>query len=413
MKAEIICVGTELLLGQIVNTNAQFLARQLNELGINHYFQTVVGDNPQRLIEVTELAESRSDIIIYTGGLGPTRDDLTKESIAQYLDEDLVIDQKALDHVKDHFAKSRRKMNDNNIDMAKTFKNGMLFENKQGQAVGTAIEKNNSLYIILPGPPSEMKAMFLNDVKPYLLENFTDHTVMTSEFLNFFGIGESDLANRLDDLIEQQSDPSIAIYVGDYVVSLRLTSAASSQTENEKKIKALSEEILDRVGDWYYGSGYNASPTQILNENLKKFDKTISFAESFTGGEAATRLVRHPGASQVFRGSIVAYDEEAKINTLAVDPEILQSDGMVSEACAREMAKNAQTKLQTDYALSFTGVAGPDSMEGHPAGTVYIGLALENGETKVFEAHIHGGRDAVRVRSIYTAFIKIIRLLNK
>lgn len=408
MKAEIISVGTELLLGQIANTNAQFLAQQLSAMGISHYIQTTVGDNPERLKKTLTQSEGRSDIYILTGGLGPTRDDLTKETVADYLGQSLEIDPDSLISIQKDFEDSGRVMPDNCEKMAAYFKQGFLFKNKEGQAVGTGIEKEGRLYLLLPGPPHEMRTMFMEEVQEFLLAHYSEDVHIDSRYLNYFGIGESYLAGLLDDLIVQQTNPTLALYPGGGTVSLRLTAYGESRQGNEDLLNDWTEKILEKTDKWFYGEGYRYTPVQALVQYLLNTEQTIGFAESFTGGDAANQVVDSPGASEIFQGSIVAYDRERKAELLGVSEETLDGEGMVSEACAREMAEGALERIDTDLAVSFTGVAGPGNMEGHPPGTVYIGIASKEGETEVLSLKIHGDRKYIRNSAINHAYIHLL-----
>lgn len=408
MKAEIISVGTELLLGQITNTNAQFLAQQLSGMGINHYIQTTVGDNPDRLKKALAQSEGRSDIYILTGGLGPTHDDLTKETVADYLGESLEIDSESLISIQKDFEDSGRLMPDNCKKMASYFKNGFLFKNTEGQAIGTAVEKKGQLYLLLPGPPQELQTMFLEEIKEFLLAHYSENIHIDSRYLNYFGIGESYLASLLDDYIVNQSNPTLALYPGGGTVTLRLTAYGENKQENEDLLNQWTDKILEKSQQWFYGEGYNYPPVQALVHYLLNNKQTISFAESFTGGDAANQVVESPGASEIFIGSIVAYDRDRKAQLLGVSEETLDQEGMVSEACAREMAEGALTRIDSDLAISFTGVAGPEEMEGHPPGTVYIGIASKDKETEALALKLHGNRKYIRKAAINHAFIYLL-----
>lgn len=414
MKAEIVSVGTELLLGQIANTNAQFLAQQLSGMGINHYTQTTVGDNPERLKKVLAQREGQSDIYILTGGLGPTRDDLTKETVADYLDEKLEIDPASLASIEADFERSGRTMPDNCRKMAAYFSRGFLFRNSQGQALGTAVEKDGRFYLLLPGPPRELKTMFLEEVKEFLLDLYSEDVHIDSRYLNYFGIGESYLADLLDDYIVNQSNPTLALYPGGGTVTLRLTAYGESKHSNEELLNDLTHKILERSDRWFYGEGYDYTPAQAFVNYLLNSKETISFAESFTGGKVANMVVDNPGSSEIFLGSIVAYDRDRKSKLLGVSDHTLDVEGMVSEACAREMAQGAIRRMDSDLAISFTGVAGPAEMEGHPPGTVFIGLASKDGSMdEVLALELDGDRDYIRKASISHAFVHFLKKKRK
>lgn len=407
MRVEIVAVGTELLMGQIANTNAQFLARKLNELGFSHYVQTVIGDNPDRLKKVTQQAEQRADIIIYTGGLGPTRDDLTKQTLSEYLDEPLATDEIGMARIRESF--KGRVMTDNNFAMGLTFENGETFPNDTGQALGTSIEKNGKTYILLPGPPREMKPMFTNYVVEFLLEKFQNDAIFTSRYLRYFGIGESQLADTIDDLVTSQTNPTIATYFGDFTVTVRLTAAGKDKPTNDQLLDDIASQINERLGDYYFGQGEELALNQEVVRMLKEKGKTIAFAESFTGGLAAKKIVDVSGSSAILNGSVVAYTGEAKHNILHVDQETIDTVGMVSEETAIQMAENTQKLFQSDIGVSFTGVAGPDEMEGKPVGTIYIGIAEEGKPTKVLTPTLRGGRHNLQYRAVYNAYFELIK----
>lgn len=411
MIAEIISVGTELLMGQTVNTNAQFLAQHLNELGINHYVQTVIGDNPKRLIAVTEQAEQRADIIIYTGGLGPTQDDLTKQVIAEYLDEELIYNTgTGLTANKRKFTGQNIEVTDSKLKMGLVFSDGETFPNTVGKALGTAIKKDSCLYITLPGPPQELKAMFNDYVRPFLIAQLDEQMYLESSYLQFFGIGESDLTMKLDDIFKKQTNPTIASYISPSGITLRLTARSSSAQEACQLLAVMRAEIYQRMGEYIYGEGENYSLSQALADYLRAEKLTISFAESLTGGKAADALVSIKDTSEVFRGSIVAYDADAKATLLGVRQETLKNQGMVSAACAKEMAEGARKIFDTDIAISFTGVAGPAEMEGKPVGTVFMAVAHRGQPTEVTEHCLPGQRQNIRQQVVDMAFRALTKM---
>ncbi|CZQ82603.1 competence/damage-inducible protein A [Trichococcus ilyis] len=383
MNAEIISVGTELLMGQIVNSDAAFIAKELTGLGIDSYFQTVVGDNPGKITEVIKIAESRSDLLIFTGGLGPTHDDLTKQTVADHLEEALVMDEAGLARIRRWFERSGRDMTKNNELQALVFKNGIAFANPVGQALGSYIEKNGIGYLLLPGPPRELEQMFLQFVKPFLSGKYEDQQVISSTTLRFFGIGESALTTMLDDLIRNQTNPTIAPYAGKYEVTLRLTANAATEAICRELLEEKKAEILAIVGDYHYGDGAESSLAEVVGNRLLAQKCSISAAESLTGGLFQAELVKVPGISEVFAGGIVSYQEGAKQHVLGVPEHILEAYGMVSPECAVAMAERARELFDTDLGIAFTGVAGPDRLEGKPAGTVWIALSRKNGPTAV------------------------------
>lgn len=401
MIAEIISVGTELLLGQIVNTDAAFIAKRLAEIGINSYYQTVVGDNPIRLIEAIKIAEERSNILIFTGGLGPTQDDVTKETVAHYLNEALVLDDAALTHIKKYFSLSGRVMAENNRKQALSFENGISFPNRNGHAIGTFIQKDTHAYLLVPGPPKELMLMFDNEVTPFLETLVDDNRqYIISKTLRFYGIGESDLVTKLARFIDNQTNPTIAPYAGDYEVTLRVTATGSDSRECEGILEKAIAEILAVVGDYYYGEGEKNSLVNTVCQLLLEKELTISAAESLTGGLFQSTLVSIPRASSYFRGGIVTYSESVKKDVLGVSDLIINEQGVVSKECAMAMADQARQLFKSDMGISFTGVAGPEELEGEPAGTVWIGLSKKGASTTAEKYRFMHGRTGNRERSV-------------
>ncbi|MFC7392614.1 competence/damage-inducible protein A [Scopulibacillus cellulosilyticus] len=410
MNAELIAVGSELLLGQIANTNAQFISEQLAALGINVYFHTVVGDNPERLKMAVNQAESRADLIIFTGGLGPTKDDLTKETIAEMVGKPLVYDQDALDSIMAYFKKTGREMTENNRKQALVIEGSHILKNRHGMAPGMVTKAKGRIYILLPGPPSEMRPMYTDFVNPYLSKHYSEHIV--SKVLRFFGIGESALETKIIDLIEQQTNPTIAPLAKESEVTLRLTAKHRSKEEAERMISETEALINKRVGQYLYGYG-ETQLHEVAFNLLKKHNQTISAAESLTGGLFSQMITDFPGASSVLNGSVVCYTNRVKETQVNVPGSLLETDGAVSEACAEVMAKNIRNLCGSDLGISFTGVAGPGQSEGNEAGTVYIGLADQN-QVKSFKYQFSGTRAAVRTKTAKTGFDLIRRyLLNK
>lgn len=407
MDAEIIAVGSELLLGQIANTNAQFISKNLAEIGINVYYHTVVGDNPNRLRKAIEVAESRANLIIYTGGLGPTKDDITKEIVSEYIGKTLQNNPEAMENIEDYFKKVKREMSENNRKQAMVIEGSEVFQNNNGMAPGMAVSHGEIVHILLPGPPSEMQPMFKDYVSPFLLKTMERVERIDSKVLRFFGIGESRLAEEIDDLLESQTNPTIAPLASEGEVTLRLTAKHESVQEAHKMLDQLEKEILSRVGDYFYG--YN--DTTLMKELialLKDNQLTISAAESLTGGMFQEELTKIPGAGLIMEGGIVCYSNEAKMKLLKVKEETIDKYGVVSEECAIEMADNIKSLLDTDIGISFTGVAGPDELEGHPVGTVYLGIALPNKKPYAVKLDLGGMRDANRVRSMKYACLHLI-----
>lgn len=402
MKAEIIAVGTEILTGQIVNTNAQFLSEKLAEIGVDVYFQTAVGDNEVRLLSLLEIASQRSNLVILTGGLGPTEDDLTKQTLAKFLGKDLVFDPQAQEKLDIFFAhRPDYARTPNNERQAQIVEGATPLPNETGLAVGGVSEVDGVTYVVLPGPPSELKPMVLNQLLPKLMTG----TKLYSRVLRFFGIGESQLVTILADLIDHQTDPTLAPYAKTGEVTLRLSTKAVSQEKADQALDILENQILDRqtfegisLRNICYGYGEETSLASVVVEELKKRQKSITAAESLTAGLFQATLADFSGVSAIFNGGFVTYSLEEKSKMLDISEKELKEHGVVSEFTAQKMAEQARLKTQSDYGVSLTGVAGPDSLEGHPAGTVFIGLAHAKG-TEVIKANI-AGRSRADVRQI-------------
>ena len=402
MKAEIIAVGTEILTGQIVNTNAQFLSEKLAEIGVDVYFQTAVGDNEARLLSLLEIASQRSNLVILTGGLGPTEDDLTKQTLAKFLGKNLVFDPQVQEKLDIFFAhRPDYARTPNNERQAQIVEGATPLPNETGLAVGGVLEVDGVTYVVLPGPPSELKPMVLNQLLPKLMTG----SKLYSRVLRFFGIGESQLVTILADLIDHQTDPTLAPYAKTGEVTLRLSTKAVSQEKADQALDTLENQILDRqtfeelsLRDICYGYGEETSLASVVVEELKKRQKSITAAESLTAGLFQATLADFSGVSAIFNGGFVTYSLEEKSKMLDISEQELKEHGVVSEFTARKMAEQARLKTQSDYGVSLTGVAGPDSLEGHPAGTVFIGLAHAKG-TEVIKANI-AGRSRADVRHI-------------
>ena len=410
MHAEVISVGTEILLGQITDTNSTFISQRLAELGIDVYFKTVVGDNEKRLLQALEIASGRSDMVILSGGLGPTKDDLTKQTVAKFLNCGLLTDKNALEYIEEYYRQNNRKMTDNNLLQAKYLEGSVSLPNESGMAVGSYYQNQNGPdFILLPGPPSEMRPMFDKEAMPRLKKNYAKEHLLFSRVLRFYGIGESQLVTELDDLINGQTNPTIAPYAKVGEVTLRLTAQADSK-ESAKEILDETEQVISkRVGQYLYGYGDDNNLPKVVVEKLKQRGLTVSASESLTGGSFQKAVTDIAGSSQIFPGGFVTYSASAKENLLDIPKEIIIENGVVSEATAKWMAERTRIKMDTDFGVSFTGVAGPDTLEGNPAGTVWIGISQRGRQTAAFEYHFYGDRDAVRVRSVLAGF----DLINK
>ncbi|MBC1584305.1 competence/damage-inducible protein A [Listeria seeligeri] len=410
-SAEIIAVGTELLLGQIVNSNAAFISQELAADGIYVYHHTVVGDNPERLKEVIKIAENRSDILIFTGGLGPTEDDITKQILAKHLKKDLVTDQFHMNKITEYFTSRSRTMTENNKLQAVIIEESTVLNNDYGFAAGMFLKENNHTYILLPGPPSEMKPMFTRYANPLIVNENGEKTILESKILRFFGIGESQLAADLNDLIVTQVNPTIATYAGDNEVVVRVTATAKTKEEAAKLVNETEQEILRRDGTFLYGYGEVSLP-ELVTAMLLERKITISAAESFTAGLFQAEIARFPGISKIFKGGMVTYSAETKQSILEVSSQVIKEKGVVSSECASEMADNVRRLCNTDIGISFTGVAGPDSLEGHPAGTIWIGLSVKNHQTEAYQFVYGRDRNHNRRRAVKQGFQLIKQFLD-
>lgn len=399
MNAEIIAVGSELLLGQIANTNAKFLSRQLAALGINVFYHTAVGDNPIRLKQAMTIAENRADLIIFTGGLGPTKDDLTKDTIASKLGRKLSLDEDAMQSIEQYFEQTNRTMTENNRRQALVIEGSTVLKNEHGMAPGMFIATDSHKYMLLPGPPSEMEPMFLKYGQGAITGTIVSGQKIESRVLRFFGIGEAALEAKIEDLIDNQTNPTIAPLAGDGEVTLRLTANAVSTQTAKSLIDGVEKEIMSRVGSFFYGYG-ETSLIRELSKLLAEEGMSISAAESLTGGMFQQELTAMSGASSFFKGGIVCYSNEAKMGLVRVKKETIERFGAVSRECAMELAVNSANLLDADIGISFTGVAGPDRLEGHPPGTVFIGIAVKGQPVHAEKVMVAGTRNAVRTRAV-------------
>lgn len=399
MNAEIIAVGSELLLGQIVNTNAKFLSQQLADLGINVYYHTVVGDNPSRLKAAIEIAESRSEFLIFTGGLGPTKDDLTKETIAKHLNRELIMDEHALQLIEIFFERSNRVMTENNKKQAIVLQGSQVLPNDHGMAPGMLLDSNKHLYMLLPGPPKELEPMFLKYGYPRLRSKLNEEDTIVSRVLRFFDIGEAMLETEIEDLIDSQSNPTIAPLASDGEVTLRLTAKHKQMETALQLLDETERAILKRAGEYFYGY----DDTSLMHETsklIKEYGLTISCAESLTGGMFQQSFTSIPGAGSLLKGGVVCYTNEVKAKLLQVSEETIKKDGVVSAQCAAELAANVSHLMNSDIGISFTGVAGPDELEGKPVGTVFIGIYMKGKPVHTEKLNLGGTRESIRVRSV-------------
>jgi len=399
MIAEVLGIGTELLLGDIANTNAQFLSRELAGLGITVYRQSAVGDNAKRLHAALDYAFTKADMVIACGGLGPTQDDVTKEVAARYFGREMVLDEASFDAIKVRFA--GRDMPENVKRNAMVPKDSILFPNSHGSAPGVCIEQEAKLMILLPGPPHELEPMFMEHVVPFLRQK-TD-LVFVSRRLKIIGIGESRVEEMLRDLIDAQTNPTIAPYANITEVALRITASAKDAVAANELINPVAAKIYERLGDNIYGEG-DVSLAKIVMDMLKSEGHTLAIAESCTGGLLTSAFVDMPGSSDILMEGVVTYSNEAKMARLGVAEGLLKDYGAVSPQVAAAMAEGVAKSLGTSVGISTTGIAGPGGgTASKPVGLVYIGLYIAQKGTSTKELHLMGTRNEVRKRAVVNA----------
>ena len=406
---EILSVGTELLLGNIVNLDAQILSQGLSELGLNVYWHTVVGDNPQRAREAVAIAKERADIIITTGGLGPTCDDLTKNVLAEAFGKQLVFDQDSAQRIKSYFERTGRTMTENNLQQAMLPEGCTVLSNDWGTAPGCAFEAEGVRVVMLPGPPRECREMFTHRALPYL-QNLADGTIL-SRSLRIFGMGESAVESLLRDRMNAMTNPTLAPYAKEGEVELRITAKAPVEAQARDLIAPVEAELRALLGDVVYGADV-PSIQAVAFALLEAQGLTLGAAESCTGGLVAKCITDLPGASGVFKGGVVSYTNEVKHGVLGVPRELLDQFGAVSPQVAEAMARGARRVLGADLAVSTTGVAGPDPDDrGNPVGLVYVALAGPD-FCHVRELHLGGVRESIRIRAAGSAFDLVRRYLT-
>lgn len=372
MNCELISVGTEILLGDILNTNVQYLSKALAALGIGVTHHSTVGDNKQRLLDTLETAFTRCDAVILTGGLGPTPDDLTKETCAEYFGKELYLDDKILEEIESYFKLKNIKMPESNKKQALVPEGSIILENNNGTAPGFIMEKDGKIIVILPGPPKEMVPMYRESVEPYL-RKFTNEIIL-SKNIRTFGIGESAMSELVEDLLEG-SNPTVAPYAKSGEALLRVTAKAESEEDAEKLMTPVIDEIKSRLGDYIYGIDC-ASIEEAVAKLLMEKKQTVAFAESCTGGLCAKRLTDIPGTSEIFHCGVVSYSNDIKMKVLGVKTETIEQYTEVSLECAKEMAEGVRLLADADYGVSITGYAGPG--DDGEVGLIYIGISDKN-----------------------------------
>jgi nicotinamide-nucleotide amidase len=412
MLAEIITVGTELITGSTVDTHSAYLSRECFSLGVEVQFHSTVGDDRKRLLEAIRLAASRSGLVFLCGGLGPTLDDLTKETLAEFLGVELVRDPVVQERLEWYFEGRGTPMPPNNYKQALVFPGGMVFQNDHGTAPGLAVTQEGVTFVLLPGPPGELIPMFEKSVRPFLQDRIAGGQVFVSESLSFYGIGESALEEKVKDLVEAGNNPVVATYAKEAGVVLRITARAESEEKARQAILPVKKEIMRRVGHYCF-SEREQSLEEVIVSTLTREGKTIAVAESCTAGLLSHLLATVPGCSRVLKGGFVVYADQAKESVAGVPADILSRFGAVSPETAEALATAALERFDADFALSVTGVAGPDSSEGKPPGLVFIGLAEAGKPTRVYRLSLKGNRRRIQLHAAKTACFILQQRLKK
>ena len=409
--AEIIAVGTELLLGGTANTDAQDVSRLLSALGINVFFHTVVGDNPERMKQAIEIAKGRADIIITTGGLGPTFDDVTKQTIAEAFGKKLIMNEKEADRIREFFHRRlpNSKMPENNLRQAELPEGCVILSNAVGTAPGCAFEAEGKHVIMLPGPPRECREMLKSGVDPYLRR--LSESQIHSHNIHIFGLGESAVEEKLRPLMESLYNPTLAPYAKDGEVMLRLTAKASTKEQADELMAPIMAQVCETLGDLIYGIDTESLENTVISL-LKEQGLTLATAESCTGGLLSKRLTDIPGASKVYLGGVVAYCEQSKSELLGVEHDMMREFGAVSREVALAMADGVRLKLGADIGVGVTGIAGPDSdSSGLEPGTVYVALTTKD-VSLCREPRLFHDRERIRIGAANNALDMVRRLLT-
>lgn len=412
LDCEIVSIGTELLLGQIINLNAVYLSEQLSDLGINVFYHTVVGDNRERIKTVLQLALERSNLVITTGGLGPTMDDLTKDIIAEVIGKKMVLYPEAVQYIKEFFKRIEKKMTTNNIKQAMFPEGARLFRNYSGTAPGMVISKGDKIIITLPGPPAELKKMFSNEILPFLADYLQlERQTIKSRVLRLYGIGESALEEEIEDILKNQSNPTIALLAKQSEINIRITAKAKTEESAQKLIKQTEEQIIARVGEYIFGKDETDLEDTVAKLLVNK-KLTIALAESCTGGLISHRLTNVSGSSAYLDSSVICYSNTAKSKLLKVNKKLIEQYGAVSSEVAIAMAEGVREIVGADIGVAVTGLAGPGGgAKEKPVGLVYIALA-DNNKT-VWEKHYHNGsRKGIKQRASQTALDLIRKYLQ-
>lgn len=402
MTVELISVGTELLLGNIVNTNAAYLSEKCADLGLSCFYQSVVGDNEERLAAVLKTALERSDIVILSGGLGPTEDDLTKEVAAKVMGRQLFMHEPSKKRIEEYFTSRNLELTENNWKQAMIPEGAIAVDNENGTAPGIIMEGEGKKVILLPGPPNEMVPMFEGGIMPYLAG---DEGTIYSQTVKICGVGESKAETMIKDIIDSQDNPTIATYAKNCEVHLRVTAKAADEKEAKKLVKPVVKELKNRFGPYVYTTNADITLEKAVADLLIANKLTVSTVESCTGGMLAARLINVPGISDVYKSGYITYSNKAKRKILGIKKGLLEKKGAVSEEVAREMAKGAALISKAEVAVSVTGIAGPDGgTEEKPVGLVYIACNV-CGKIKVRKYNFRGNRAKIRETSVSSALI--------
>ena len=410
MIAEILSVGTEILLGEILNTNSKYLSSELAAIGIDVFNHTAVGDNEERLIQAIDIAFKRADIIITTGGLGPTDDDLTKEVISKYFNKKLVTHKPTVENIKKYFSNSNLEMPLSNLKQAEMPEGCTIFDNDNGTAPSCMIEENGKIAIMLPGPPNEVIPLFENKIKPYLVKK--SNKVLVSKSLNLCGIGESDASEKIKDLMLNSKNPTIAPYASKNEVRFRITASGNNIDEAKKLLQPTVCKLYEIFKPYIYGEDNDTLEIAVLKK-LKEKNMTIATAESCTGGMLASTIINVPAASSVFLNGAITYSNESKISMLGVDKDALLKYGAVSKEIAMQMADGIRNKADAEIGISITGIAGPDGgTKDKPVGLVYLGISINGKDTIYKELLLKGDRTKIREKAVNIALYEILNSLK-
>jgi nicotinamide-nucleotide amidase len=413
VNAEVLTIGTELLLGQIIDTNASYLGKKLAEAGVNLYFKTNVGDNIARVKEALKIAVSRADVVIITGGLGPTVDDITRQALSEFTSKKLISDKASLEKLTQRFVSRGVVMTENNKSQACFPEGAIIVNNDNGTAPGFIIEDSSKIFAAMPGVPAEMYPMMENDILPYLIrKQGSSGKVIKSKSLRIVGMGESIVDDKIEDLFRESKNPSIGIYAHMNEIEIRLTAKADNADEALRLINGLKKIIYTRLGDNIFGEDDETleekTASLLIGQKIK-----VATAESCTSGLLSYMLTNVPGSSAYYTGGINVYSNEAKTDVLGIDPEIIKKYGAVSPECAENMAKEVVKKFRADVGISITGIAGPGgATENKPVGLVYIGMYFK-GVSSVHKFNFIVKREGVRSRSAYNAMLLLYMELKK